>query len=67
MEIVVRPKHEQTPSVRQNPDGAANEILRVHAALRAPENESAEATIGAKFHELVIGKGQLSEIGRAHV
>ena len=60
MEIVVRPKHEQSPSVRQNPDGAANEILRVHAALRAPENESAEATIGAKFHELVIGKAQLS-------
>ena len=67
MDIVVRPKHEQSPSVRQKPDGAASEILRVHATLRAPENEGAETTVGAKFHELVIGKAQLSGDLASHI
>ena len=59
MDIVVRPKHEES-FVQQKTEVAASEILRVHATVRAPENESAEAIIEAKFHELAIGKGQIS-------
>jgi hypothetical protein len=66
MEVVLRPKHVES-LVQQKPDGAVSEILRMHATLRAPENESAEATIGAKFHELVIGKAQLSGDLASHI
>jgi hypothetical protein len=67
MEIMIRAQHEQSPLVRQKPDGAASEILRMHATLRAPENEGAEATIGAKFHELMIGKARLSGDLTSHI
>lgn len=66
MEIVVRSKHEQS-FVQQKPDVAANEMLRMHATLRAPIDESAEATIGAKFHQLAIGKAQLSGDLASHI
>jgi len=66
VDIVVRPKHEES-LVQQKTDGATSEILRMHATLRAPENEGAEATIEAKFHEFAVGKAQLSGELASHI
>ncbi|HEX7233442.1 MAG TPA: hypothetical protein VF452_23895 [Candidatus Binatia bacterium] len=67
MEVVVRPKQEQSPSAQQKTDVPASEILRMQATLRAPENEGAETRIEVKFHELAIGETRLSGDLASHI
>ncbi len=59
-QLVVRPKQNQSLLAGQKQKTALPELLRVRAALHAPEERNAEATIAAKFEHLPAGRANLT-------